>query len=136
MLTIQEVVVGNVAILDAADLLNDARVHHDHEGDVGSKRPFLCVKVDEGICYWVHVTKQFKTERLCIDQWKIPGSPEWMSTNQYINDARKIFWGPVQAFVDASKIELPYKRHVRPSVTLAGVDKVIAEISSFDPDWG
>ncbi|MBI6847399.1 MULTISPECIES: hypothetical protein [Pseudomonas syringae group] len=132
MLAIGEVVEGSVAILDAGVLLENPGVHHSHSGDIGSKRPFLCVKVDQGNCYWVYVTTQFKEKRLCIDPWKVPGSPEWMSTSQYINDARKIFWGPAQVFIDASRIELPHYPHLRPSVTIAGVNKVIAEIRKYN----
>lgn len=135
VLAFDEVIARNVAILDAGMLIADERVQCSHEGELGSKRPFLCIKVANGICTWVHVTKQHKMQRLCIDPWKKPGSPEWMGTPQYINDARKLFWGPSEAFVDASISELPHKPHSRPTIEPVGVDRVIQEVKKYNPAW-
>ena len=135
VLLVAEVLTGNVAILDAGMLISDQRVHSSHQGEVGSKRPFLCIKVADGVCTWVHVTKQPKPQRLNIDAWKQPGSPEWMDTPQFINDARKLFWGPIQAFIDASVVELPHRPHSRPTVDANGIARVLQEVKKYNPKF-
>lgn len=124
---------GAVAILDGNTLQNDAAVHSpDHQGTVRSG-PFVCIQVKDGQCTWLHLTGQRKGNlRLELKpEWKEDGSPLWQAKDQFINDARKPFFGPIASFVDAGSNELPHQPHKRPMVSSAGVAAIIAEVQKY-----
>lgn len=132
-----DILVGAVANLDGDKLMNDPQIlGHPWSivGDVGV-RPFLCVAVKGTNSEWLEITRQWSKFRLCIDQWKQPGSPKWMSTSQYIMDARQVLSGPSQSFINASSAELPYRPPGRPKIDSAGISRVQQEIIKFDHDW-
>jgi hypothetical protein len=128
-----EIQPGAVAILDGNTLQNDAAVHSpDHQGTVRSG-PFVCVQVKDGQCTWLHLTGQKKGNlRLELKpEWKVDGSPLWQAKDQFINDARKPFFGPIASFANAGSNELPHQPHKRPMVSSAGVAAIIAEVQKY-----
>lgn len=132
-LAAHEIIVGNVAILDGDSLFANTDVDHGPRTDkrVIGARPFLCIESDGSLCSWVMLTTQFNPKRLLLDQWKIPGSPKWMSDHQYLCDAREVLRGPVSAFIAAGKDEFPHQPHVRHSVSQNGIDAVLREITKY-----
>lgn len=133
MLSDAEIVAGAVANLNGDELLSDGQVTGHTWSIVGKVgvRPFLCVRVDGHNSEWLELTRNWSRHRLCIDEWKQPGSPKWMTDTQYVMDARQVLAGPNQSFINASKSELAYRPPGRPSVTSQGVQRVIQEIAKY-----
>lgn len=132
-LLISEIQPGAVAILDGNILLNDPAVYSpDHQGPVRSG-PFVCIQVKNGQCAWLHLTGQRKGNlRLKLKhEWKEDGSPLWQAKEQFINDARKPFFGPIASFVSAGSNELPHQPHKRPKVSSVGVAAIISEVQKY-----
>ncbi|XVJ46845.1 hypothetical protein ACDZ94_20295 [Pseudomonas sp. UBT] len=129
-LSSEEIVRGNVAILNGDLLLIDPLVQSGDHGRIG-KRPFLCLKSEGGNSRWMLLTTQISPKRLSLDKWKLPGSAKWMSDNQYLHDARKIFIGPNESFMAAALEELPHRPHRRPSLSEDGVVAVELEVEKY-----
>lgn len=133
-LTADEIEPGIVAIFDAATLSGDKRVQHEDLGTNFRSGPFLCVDVNGGASRWVAITKKSDRRglRLSLNEaWRIDGSELWRTEPQWINDARKPFIGPNEAFVDAAATELPHRPHNRPRISLEGLAAIRAELRKY-----
>nr|WP_314569231.1 hypothetical protein [uncultured Pseudomonas sp.] len=131
---VDEIALGIVAILDGEALVNDPGVTTTEKLQVGM-RPFVCVRVDNGHSIWLEITTRWSKPRLCLNEWKVPGSDRWMMDDQYLQDARKHFSGPNSSFVAASAKELPHRPHVRPSINQDGVKAIENEIRKYKVSW-
>lgn len=129
-----EIIPGVVAILDGSVLVSDPEVITAVEHQVGM-RPFVCVRVEGDNSIWLEVTTRWSKPRLCLNEWKVPGSEKWMNDNQYLQDARYHFSGPKSSFVAASAGERPHQPHVRPSINAAGINAISAEIRKYNAPW-
>jgi hypothetical protein len=133
MLSDAEIVAGAVANLNGDQLLSDGQVAGHTWSIVGKVgvRPFLCVRVDGNHSEWLELTRAWSKHRLCIDEWKQPGSTKWMSDSQYVMDARQVLSGPNSSFIQASKDEMTYRPPGRPSLNSQGVERVIEEMANY-----
>jgi hypothetical protein len=125
-----EVVVGNIAYFDHQLLIDDQFIDC---GDLSINRPgpFVCVEVKGDDSVWCAITTQFKRERLFIDQaWRQDGSPLWHSSDQYLQDGLKTYFGPSTSFVVCAQNEMPFQPHLRPKISQAGVQAILAEINA------
>lgn len=129
-----EIVPGAVAILDGAVLCNDPNINTT-ESLLAGMRPFVCAKVEGNNSIWLEITTRWSKPRLCLNDWKVPGSDKWMHTDQYLQDARKYFKGPNSSFVAASNKEIAHYPHKRPSINNDGVQAIASEIRKYKAPW-
>jgi len=129
-----EIVPGAVAIFETAPLLNHPDVKPSRDNIPFRSGPFLCVQVKDGSSAWLSITttKDRRGIRLELKtEWLSDGSEIWRGEPQYVNDARKPFIGPNQAFVIAGANELPHRPHLRPRVAPEGVAAAVAEMQRY-----
>ena len=125
---------GTVAFLDPAALYENAAVNRSDDKHVFRPGPFLCVAEHEGTSTWLNITSQRDRRGLRLElrsQWRLEGSHLWRKSPQFINDARKPFIGPNEAFVAASHKERDYHPNLRPQISVAGVEAAILEIERY-----
>lgn len=129
-----EVIQGVVAILDGEALVKDPSITTTEVSQIGM-RPFVCVRVEDEKSIWLEITSRWSRPRLCLNEWKVPGSQKWMEDDQYLQDARKYFAGPKLSFITASAKELPHQPHPRPSISAEGVEAIANEIRKYKASW-
>lgn len=129
-----EIVPGAVVILETEPLLAHPNVKHSGDNIPFRSGPFLCVQVQNGNSTWLNITTKKDPRGLRLElrtEWLLEGSDIWRSAPQYVNDARKPFVGPTEAFVAAGRNELPHRPHLRPCVAAEGVAAAVAEMQRY-----
>lgn len=124
-----EVRPGAVAYLDYVALREDPLVD-DGGTNINRDGPFMCVQAVGDRSCWIPLTSQARPERLPIQKkWRQGGSTKFRAADLYVNDGLNTFVGPTASFVAASKEEIAFTAFPRPSIRVAGVAAVIAEIN-------
>lgn len=125
-----EVVPGAVAYFDHTVLLAAPDLDRNDDG-LNRPGPFVCVQVHGDRSVWCAITTECRPERLSItSEFRLRGSLGWQRREQYLVDGLNTYLAPTSVFLRAAAAEKLFEPYLRPHVSPAGVQAILAEIDA------